>query len=55
MLKDFQKNEYDRIVKLILDDFKPNKEKIINTSHQYYSLEKGIKSYKEVYYEILGV
>ena len=45
----------NRIVNLILDDYKPNKEKIINTSHQYYSLEQGIKRYKEVYREILGV
>ena len=37
---------------LILDEYKPNKEKIINTSHQYYSLEQGVKRYKEVYLEI---
>ena len=36
-------------------NYKPNKEKIINTSHQYYSLEQGVKRYKEVYVEILGV
>ena len=53
LVKDFEKNEYDRIVNLILDDYKPNKEKIINTSHQYYSLEQGVKRYKEVYNEIL--
>ena len=37
LVKDFDKKEYNRIVNLILDDYKPNKEKIINTSHQYYS------------------
>ena len=55
LVKDFEKNEYDRIVNLILNDFKPNKEKIVNTSHQYYSLKQGVKRYKEVYKEILGV
>ena len=55
LVKDFKKKEYERIVDLILDDYKPNKEKIINTSHQYYSLEKGVRMYKEVYREILGV
>ncbi len=55
LVKNFEKEEYNRIVDLILDDYKPNKEKIINTSHQYYSLEQGIKKYKEVYHEILGV
>ena len=55
LLKDFEKKEYNRIVDLILNDYKPNKEKIINTSHQYYSLEQGIKKYKEVYHEVIGV
>ena len=55
LVKDFEKNEYERIVNLIFDNYKPNKEKIIDTSHQYYSLEQGVKRYKEVYYEILGV
>ena len=55
LVKDFEKKEYDRIVDLILDDYKPNKEKIVNTSHHYYSLEQGIKRYKEVYHKILGV
>ena len=55
LVKDFEKKEYCRIIDLILDDYKPNKEKIINTSYQYYSLEQGVKRYKEVYYEILGV
>ena len=43
----------DEQFKIVL--YKPNKEKIINTSHQYYSLEQGVKRYKEVYREILGV
>ena len=54
LVKDFKKKEYERIVNLILDEYEANKEKIINTSHQYYSLEKGVKRYKEVYFEILG-
>ena len=55
LVKDFENKEYERIVNLILDEYKPNKEKIVNTSHQYYSLEKGVRRYKEVYREILGV
>ena len=55
LVKDFEKKEYDRVINLILNDYEPNKEKIINTSHQYYSLEQGVKRYKEVYCEILGV
>ena len=55
LVKDFNDKEYNRIVDLILDDYKPNKEKIVNTSHHYYSLEQGIKRYKEVYHKILGV
>ena len=55
LVKDFEKKEYDRIVNLILNDYEPNKEKIINTSHEYYSLEQGVRRYKEVYREILGV
>ena len=55
LVKDFNNKEYNRIVDLILDEYKPNKEKIINTSHQYYSLEQGVKRYKEVYREILGM
>ena len=55
LVNDFEKKEYERIVDLIFDDYKPNKEKIVNTSHQYYSLEQGVKKYKEVYKEILGV
>ena len=55
LVKDFNNKEYNRIVDLILDEYKPNEEKIINTSYQYYSLEQGVKRYKEVYREILGV
>ena len=54
LVKYFNNKEYNRIVDLILDEYKPNKEKIINTSYQYYSLEQGVNRYKEVYYEILG-
>ena len=53
LVKDFEKKEYDRIVNLMLDDYEPNIDKIINTSNQYYSLQKGIRKYKEVYRDIL--
>ena len=55
LVKNFNKKEYNRIVDLIIDEYKPNKEKIIDTSHQYYSLEQGVIRYKKVYNDILGV
>ena len=55
LVRDFDEKEYKKIVNLILEDYKPNKEKIINTSHHYYSLENGVQKYKEVYNDILGV
>ena len=38
---------------MIINDYKPNEERIIETSHNYYSLEKGVRKYKEVYQSIL--
>jgi hypothetical protein len=54
LVKDFSNNEYDRVIDLITNNYKPNKKTIIAISHSYYSLEKGVKKYKEVYKEILG-
>ena len=54
LVKDFSNNEYDRVIALITNNYKPNQKSIIETSHSYYSLEKGIDKYKEVYKEILG-
>ena len=54
LVKDFSNNEYDRVIDLITNNYKPNQKNIIKTSHSYYSLEKGVEKYKEVYQEILG-
>ena len=53
LVKEFSNNEYDRVIDLITNNYKPNQKSIIETSHSYYSLEKGIEKYKEVYKEIL--
>ncbi|MBM77816.1 MAG: glycosyltransferase [Crocinitomicaceae bacterium] len=53
LIKEFTKNEYQRIIDLIINDYKPNEKRIIETSHNYYSLEKGVRKYKEVYQSIL--
>ena len=54
LVKDFSNNEYDRVIDLITNNYQPNQKSIIETSHSYYSLEKGVDKYKEVYKEILG-
>tara|TARA_B100000900_G_scaffold402344_1_gene408084 strand:+ start:119 stop:1345 length:1227 start_codon:yes stop_codon:yes gene_type:complete len=55
LIKEFTKNEYQRVIDLIVNDYKPNQKSIIETSNNHYSLEKGIQKYKEVYKSILGV
>ena len=54
LVKEFSNNEYDRVIDLITNNYKPNQKTLIETSHSYYSLEKGVEKYKEVYKEILG-
>jgi glycosyltransferase involved in cell wall biosynthesis len=54
LVKDFSNKEYDRVIDLITNNYKPNQKAILETSHSYYSLEKGVEKYKEVYKEILG-
>jgi glycosyltransferase involved in cell wall biosynthesis len=54
LVKAFSNNEYERLIDLITNKYKPNYKSIVETSHSYYSLEKGVEKYKEVYKEILG-
>jgi len=54
LVKDFSNKEYERVINLITNNYKPNQKTIIETSHSYYSLDKGVEKYKEVYKEILG-
>ena len=53
LIKEFSEKEYNRVIELIANNYNTNKEKIISTSHQYYSLEKGVEKYKEIYKSIL--
>ena len=54
LVKEFSNNEYDRVIDLITNNYQPNQKSLIETSHSYYSLEKGVEKYKEVYKKILG-
>jgi glycosyltransferase involved in cell wall biosynthesis len=54
LVKDFSNNEYERVIDLITNNYQPNQKNIVETSHNCYSLEKGVEKYKEVYQEILG-
>ena len=54
IVKDFSNKEYERVIDLITNNYQPNQKTIIETSHSYYSLEKGVEKYKEVYKEIFG-
>ena len=54
LVKEFSNKEYGRIIDLITNKYKPNQKTIIETSHTYYSLEKGVEKYKEVYKSILN-
>lgn len=53
VIKYFTKSEYVRVVDLIINDYIANVDKIINTSKEYYSLEKGVKKYLDVYKNVL--
>ena len=54
LVKEFSNKEYERVIDLITNRYKPNQKNIIETSHSYYSLEKGVEKYKEVYRDVLG-
>ena len=54
LVKYFNTQEYERVVDLIIGDFKFESEKIIQTSHNNYSLNKGVKKYLDIYKEILN-
>lgn len=55
LVKDFSNKEYERVVNLIINGYEPNRKSIIETSYNYYSLDKGVEKYKEVYQEILAL
>ena len=54
LVSKFNKNEYERVIDLILNNFKADKKKIIQTSHNYYSLNNGVRKYLDIYNQILN-
>ena len=54
LINDFSYQEYVRVINLVLDDFEFDKQKVISTAHNYFSLEIGIKKYMEVYNKALN-
>lgn len=53
LVNDFNKKEYNRIINLILNNYKVNQQKIVNISRKYYSLKNGIKKYNDIYTQLL--
>jgi glycosyltransferase involved in cell wall biosynthesis len=54
LIENFKTSEYNKIIDIILNNYKIKMDNIINTSINYFSLEKGIKKYTDVYKEILN-
>ena len=53
LVKNFNNENYDRVTDLILNNYKADTEKIIQTSRYYYSLKNGAKKYLDIYNQIL--
>ena len=53
IIKEFSSNEYQRVIDIILNENKFDTKKIIETSYNYYSLEKGIEKYSSIYKKVL--
>ena len=53
LIKEFSLNEYQRVIDIILKENKFDTKKIIETSNNYYSLEKGIEKYSSIYRKVL--
>lgn len=54
LLKKFTNTEYLRIINVIMNDTKIEKKIIIETSQNYYSLNKGVIKYLDIYKQILN-
>ena len=54
LVNDFNKKEYNRIIDLILNNYKVDQQKIVNISRKYYSLKNGIKQYNDIYTQLLN-
>ena len=53
LVNEFNDREYERIVDLILTNYKVDKSTIVKTSKKYFSLIKGVKKYTDIYNQIL--
>ena len=53
LIKEFSSNEYQRVIDIILNENEFDTKKIIETSNNYYSLEKGIEKYSSIYRKVL--
>ncbi len=54
LVKEFNNKEYERVIDLTLNDFKPNRKIIKQTSHNYYSLNNGVRKYLDIYKKIFN-
>ena len=54
LVNELNKKEYNRIINLILNNYKFDQQKILKTSVKYYSLTNGIKKYTDIYTQILN-
>ena len=53
LVKNFTNKEYHRVSELIIGSFDFNINRIISISENYYSLNKGVKKYLDIYNKIL--
>ena len=54
LVKNFTNEEYTRVSDIILGNFIFDSKKIISISDNYYSLNKGIKKYLDIYKKIIN-
>ena len=54
LIENFKVSEYNKVIDIILNNYKIKNNNIIKTSINYFSLKKGIKKYTDVYKEILN-
>ena len=53
LVNNLNNENYERLTDLILNNYKADPEKIIQTSRYYYSLRNGVKKYLDIYNKIL--
>ena len=53
LVNEFNDQEYERVINLILTNYKVKSTRIVQTAKKYYSLTKGVQKYADIYREIL--